>query len=112
MNQATLPFGDPLALVRTPRARHDDPDTSKRAARAARSFQLTHADIILDVLRAAARPLNAYEIAGLSGGLLKNHVQVDRRTGELRAAGVIVVDGERDGCSCYRLTKWEPHATS
>jgi hypothetical protein len=110
VNQATLPF-DRLDLVRTPRARHDDPTTSQDAARRARIIQRPHGRAILEVLSCAAGvPLNAYEIAARSGRHTDDNeelsqVQVARRMGELVAVAIVVVDGVTSEGRRYRLAE-------
>lgn len=100
MNQALLPFGDPMATMRVPRARRSDPETSHAAARRARIVQHAHAAAILRVLEVAPLPLNAYAIAEQAG---ITQVQVARRMHELIGAQLVVVDGESERGRCYRL---------
>ena len=88
--QRTLPFAEPTELMPAPRARHDDPGTSKTAARRAWALQAQHTSQILDALRGADRALTCDEIAeraGLTG------VRVARRMAELLACNLAVVDG-------------------
>lgn len=109
MNQATLPFAEPLDLARVPRARRDDPETSQAAARRAKVAQHAHGWAILRVLRLGGSPRNAHEIAALTGGehqittVRLTQVQVARSMKEMLDVGLVVVDGERDGSRCYRL---------
>lgn len=108
MNQATLPFGGaPLDLVRTPRARHDDPATSQAAARRAKVAQHDHCWTILRVLRIAGVAINAHQIAARTAehhhGVELTQVQVARRMRELLDVGLVAVDGESEGGRCYRL---------
>lgn len=101
MNQSTLPFGDPIDLVRQPRARNDDPETSKAAARRAKAIQSKHGRAILDMLRFGTMvPLNAYDIAH---GIGLTQVQVARRMRELLDVGLVAVDGEAGGGRRYRI---------
>lgn len=109
MNQPSLPFAlhDPVDLVRTPRARHDDPATSQAAARRVKVAQHAHCWWILRVLRLYGnRSLNAHEIAAgtdvVDGCVRLTQVQVARRLKELLDAGLVRVDGVRDGSRCFR----------
>jgi hypothetical protein len=128
MNQATLPFG--LDLVRTPQARHDDPSTSKAAAKRAKKSQHAHCREILRVLGSAAAPLNAHEIAALTSvvergiagidrdesglpcrlylgvrSVALSQVQVLRRMKEMERVGLVVVDGATSEGRRYRLAE-------
>ena len=106
MNQSTLPFGDPIDLVRQPRARHDDPETSKAAARRAKAVQSKHAREILNVLRCAPCAMNAHYIAFLThleDGTSLTQVQVARRMKQLLDVGLVVVDGESSEGRRYRI---------
>lgn len=108
MNQPTLPFAEStsLDLTRTPRARADDPETSHAAARRARVAQHAHCWSILRVLRETGVQLNAHEIAAgtdvVDGCVRLTQVQVARRLKELLDAGLVRVDGVRDGSRCFR----------
>ena len=73
-------------------ARRTDPETSKRAARAAVRLALSHGNIITGALWKPMTPAELAKITGLSV------VQIDRRRHELIEAGLIRLTGvERDG---------------
>lgn len=102
-----LLFTDPLAVAAAPRSRHDDPETSRAAARRARTVQHDHHRRILAVLeQAAGTPLNAFQIAARTlwnGPAELTQVQVARRMRELLGVGLVVVDGASERGRCYRL---------
>jgi hypothetical protein len=76
------------------RARRDDKDTSKLAARNAERFAHTHFAAILEALRQGDGTI--YEIAHRcwERGKGLNHVQVARRMPELARAGFVVDTGD------------------
>lgn len=77
----------------TPRARRTDPKTSKDAARRAARFAASHAGMILAAI-VASPGITALQIADRIG-LHKS--QVNKRTGELAAEGMIERNGEYEG---------------
>lgn len=104
--QAMLPFGAVLDLARAPRARHDDPSTSRAAAAGAKKLQHDHHMAILVVLEQSPQPLNAFQIADRTEQhrlVELTQVQVARRMRELLEVGLVVVDGASERGRCYRL---------
>lgn len=95
---------DPTGLVRPPRARHDDPATSREAAKRADACQTVHHGIILRVLEHAGQALTAHQIATRSVmfGDPIDRIQVSRRMHELLEAHLVVVDGRDARFTRYR----------
>ena len=95
--------------------RPSDPITSRDAGRSAHKFSAEHHQIILAVLRRAAQPLAAEQIADAIGfgfqrgiySLCLDTVQVCKRTNELIEAGLIERTAERhtnrSGRSAFKL---------
>lgn len=84
--------------------RRDDPDTSKDAAKSAKSLASKHHEIILGVLRASTQPLAAEEIADRTDTL--NHVHIGKRLIELERGQLVVKTDEKhtniSGRQAYR----------
>ena len=98
----TAPYDLPLFA---PRARRTDPETSKLAAESMVGAARDHRDRILAHLRAIAPAAANKDEIGAAIGL--DNVQVARRCGELRDAGLIVDSGEtRPSKSGRAATCW------
>lgn len=104
MQQLSI-FEYPQPGARAPRARRDDPVTSKLAAANAAAFAKDHADLIHQAL---ATPGNIYELAARisrAHGIDFSHVQVARRLPEMKAAGrAEPTDERRGGCRVWKRT--------
>jgi len=99
-------FEHPQPGARAPRARRDDPVTSKLAAEKAGKFAKDHADLIYDALE---KPGDIYEIAErvtAATGKPFSNVQVARRLPEMKQAGRAAPTDEirGNGCRVWKRT--------
>lgn len=103
MNQLAMPFDS----LPAPGARQSDPWVSHEAARAAKQFQLSHAQIILHCLEQYG-PQSKDQIAARTN--LRGD-QVDRRMVEMQRAGQIELTGKyRLSAAGHRERVWRANA--